>query len=206
MKTKKKLFLAIGAFSILVLVAVVAVIAVLAAQSVTVTSSNVTVSYTSLEVKANITASYQIKNGTKTAWKTDDNKDTISFDGTEAEDASKSLDELTIPTGQMTSTNNYIDFIFKFENKGSTTCKVVLTTCPGIGADDTMDNMEAKIHTSITDSYTMPDDASAPSGSADYLTLESNKTGYVIIRYSIIDVASNASLSGLFDWVLEKAQ
>lgn len=204
MSSKKKIALSVGAFVLVVTLAVVAVVAVLAAQSVTVKSGTISISYTAVEVKTDIKASYRIKNGNPVEW------GTISFSGAEqtATEKSKSLENLTIPTGQLTSVNNYIDFIFEFENKGAAGFTIASLICPGIGTGDTLENLKAEFFSAYSLDYEVSGDAEGdtPVGTMTFSVGAKGSTTSTmkfIFRYSIIDVGLNANLSGSFDWQLD---
>ena len=184
MNSKKKIVVAISAFALIIMATIVSVVAVLAAQKVTITSS-VSVSYTSVEVDGAFTAHYQVKNGTKTS---------IGSATFQAEDSGTEADPLLRDAGTangitLTSANNHVDFIFTFTNTGSAayTATVTLpTTSSG-----------------LTVSYpTKP--STMVSGSNTSFTVAGKTTTPVTytVRYTISDVAINASLSGNFVWNL----
>ena len=186
MDSKKKMIIAISAFAMVILAAVVGVVAVLAAQQVTVKSS-ISVSYTASEVAGTVTAKYQVKGGTATNIGT---TGTITFDGTETGEPEESLTETTLSISGLSSTNNYVDFIFTFTNTGSSKYTATLTpptTC-----------------TNFNITYTVPNASGVTKKSDTSFEVAGGTTTAVTytIRYTIKDVSKDASLSGDFSWSL----
>ena len=186
MNAKRKMIIAISAFAMVVLATVVAVIAVLAAQNVTIQSS-INVTYTSSEVAAKVTAKYQVANGTASNIGTGG----YEFEGTESgANATQNLTTSALTINTLTSTNNYVDFIFTFTNEGSAEYTATLTL------PATATNFEI--------SYTVPDKDGATKVSNTSFKIAGNTTTAVTykVRYTIKDVSKNASISGTFSWNL----
>ena len=186
MSSKKKMIVAISAFAMVILAAVVAVVAVLAAQQVTVQSS-ISVSYTSQEVAGTVTAKYQVAGGTLT----DLGDGSATFYGTETGTPTKNLTESgAVAISGLTSTNDYVEFVFTFTNTGSADYTASLTL------------PASAVNFDI--SYTVPNTGGATRVSDTSFKVAKNTTTAVTykVRYTIHEVKDDATLSGTFSWDL----
>ena len=184
MSSKKKLIIAVCAFSLIILASVVSIVAVLAAQKVTI-NSTINVTYTSQEVAGKVTAQYQIANGKAT----NIGDGSITYSGSETGTPTTTLGGTSgVTITGLTSTNKYIDFIFTFTNTGSAqyTATVVLPT--------TVSNFTVS-HETLPTTKTSNTSFTVAGGTTTAVTYK--------VRYTIDDVSKNASISGTFAWTLE---
>lgn len=187
MSSKKKIIVSISSFAILIMAVVIAVVAVLAAQSITVKSS-VNVTYTAKEVAAKVTSKYKIGD---TGTLTNIGSGSISFDGTEDLTNNTQTTGTITSSTDLTSTNNYIEFVFTFTNEGDAEYTATLTL------PATVDNFEA--------TYTVPNTAGATKVTDTSFRLKGKTTTAVEykVKFKIKDVSKNAELKGDFQWVME---
>jgi len=184
MSAKKKMIIAISAFAMVVLAAVVAVVAVLAAQNVTVKSS-ITISYTTVEIQGQMTASY--KEGASGSV---ESIGTINPDGTDP-DGEMNMGSKTI---SLTKENNYVEFIFTFTNTNHSAPYTAELTGNPTNANFTIlysaeANGEATANSAVA--ITVPADQETP------LTYK--------VRYTLNKFDADVTLTGNFVWTLQTA-
>lgn len=183
MKSKSKLFIAIAAFVIAIVAAVGITYGVMAAQNATVNTS-VNVGYTSHEVAATLSATYQVDGSTATDFKTSDGSTKIVFDGTEAEDGSANVKTFVAPDPEnttLTSAHKTITFVFTIKNDGDGTITGTITL--------------PATQTNVTVTKT---------GNSNTIEVEGGATATYTVTVTVTNVAKNAAFSGDFSWSLTK--
>ena len=189
-KSKKKLGLIIASLCFVVVVLGVSIGVVLAATTQSL-KTNVSVTYESKEVAGTVSATYQVLNETETAMKTADGDTEIVFTGAETTtDQGGSLSPENGQTINLTSTNKSVVFKYSFTNTGD--ADYVAT----VEENNTIKNLKKEISKDGTN-YTEVEDVSL----VVFNNTSTPEEYYV--RYTIDNVAKNASADINFNWKLE---
>ena len=189
MKARTKLIATIAAFVLSIGAAIGVTYGVMAAQNATVTTP-INVGYTSQEVAADLSATYQVGSGSAVAFETSTGATTISFDGTEDDDGTANVKSFVQPTAQattLTKTNNTITFVFTIVNHTDAAVTATLTlpstqtnvTVTKTGNSNTLNIAADTSGTGVTATYT--------------------------VTVTITNVAKDAAFSGDFSWTLARA-
>jgi len=206
--SKKKLIVAATLVGVVLLAAVISVVAVLAAATQTVNSS-ITVTYSVTDVSAKVSAKYkQGTSGTATDFTAGAGVTVIEFDADDANTSPKSFDAVTVPA--LTSTEPFVTFEYKFENKATKAFNIYLTGIP-TGTD----NMSVKVLAQATaaadmgtlDFTSAEDAASSSETSLATVTGSIGAVQYIYIRVSVINLNESATLGeGGFQWLLDASR
>ena len=192
MDSKKKMFIAIGIFAIVLLAAVIAVVAVLAAQQVSI-KSQVDISYVAdSHVIGSVSAKYETENGTK--------KDlgSITFEGGESNGTTNALSDI----GDLkleSNSNDYVDFTFTFVN-GSSIAKytAVLAFIDGDNGKGNIDNMLVQGRASSVNEFSniVIDDYNH----LTQIEVPVSSTVIYVVRVSIDSPSKDATFEGTLLW------
>lgn len=195
MRSKAKLFVTIAAVFLAMVASAVAVVAVLAAQTVTIQSSNVTISYKVSDVIADVTAYYKV--GSSNAITSTDGKKlgpTIEFN------YANTTGSIALGGAyELNRTNHSIVFLYVFDNKANdftATCTVTKTKLQNFEVYVTVGDSGTEKKVTLNDSTTL-DVLTVTAGTASDPTTETYK-----IRLKIADPNANADLSLDFAWEL----
>jgi len=190
--TKKKVIISLSSLVAVILIAACAFVAVFAARNATVTSA-FNVSYTTWQVQATVTATYQINTAdSATTIKASNGTDTsLVFSGTEATnsaDATKAFETVSINFGD---DDEYVDFVYTVTN-GNGDKAVPLNVALASDPDQDDDNL----------TYTIKVDSGEFAAYSTYTdgvlksNLAKNTSTTITIRVKIADKDSDVAVTG----------
>ena len=183
MRARMKFIATIAAFVIAIGAAVGITYGVMAAQNATVTTP-INVGYTSHEVAAHMSATYQVGSGSAVDFKTANNETTISFDGTEDDDGTHNVKAFAAPADiSLTKANNTVTFVFSITNDLTSSAITATITMPAT-------------QTNVTITKT---------GNSNSLNIAAGETGTYTVTVTITNVVNDAEFSGDFSWNLARA-
>jgi len=207
--SKKKLVVALSVIAVVVVAAIVSVVAVLAAPA-QVVNSQVSVSYTVTDVSATVGARYAVANSaivdageiTFTADNDGTVEGSLNFIDTDS--------ETPIPENiNLTSTNNYVVFEFKFTNNATlafdATLSAIPTTVTNMVLSYAVKTEAVADFDTITD-YTVFYDQVNETKVNNVASVTDEVAGsgvsYIYIKAAIDDLNTGANLDGAFSWNL----
>ena len=185
-KSKKKLWITLGSLAIVLIVGLGITVGVLAAASLNV-SNSVNVSYTSVQVAARVSATYQVHGSDPVAFETESGATTITFNGSEtgagATGSFEEVDDITL-----SFEHQYVVFSYTFINDTSAS---ITATC-------TLPTTQ----TNVTITEKNGSDVAIVN---HQLTIAAGQTGVYKITVAIDNLALNSTFAGSFGWVLARA-
>ena len=191
-KYKKKFWIILSSVAIALVIGLSVTVGVLAATSISATNT-IGVTYTSTQVAATISGTYQVENsadptsfvrtGTGTDPDTNPAEYTLVFDG-----GSKSSDSfITVNDIVLTSSNKYVVFSYTITNNTDSSIDVVLTL--------------PSTQTNVTITET---DGSASAIANHTLVVAQDSVGVYNIRVDVTNLAKGAAFSGTFTFALTR--
>ena len=191
-KYKKKFWIILSSVAIALVIGLSVTVGVLAATSISATNT-IGVTYTSTQVAATISGTYQVKNSesatsfVKTGTGTGEENPAVYnlvFDGSEAT-ASGSF--ITVNDIVLTATNNYVTFSYTIVNSTDSSIDVALTL--------------PSTQTNVTITET---DGSSNAISSHTLVIAQSATGVYNIKVEVTNLAQSAAFSGTFTFALTR--
>lgn len=192
MRARMKFIATIAAFVIAIGAAVGITYGVMAAHNATVTTP-INIGYTSQEVAARLSATYQVQGGAVTNFLTgvsDDNttadideSTTLRFTGEETGTNNDNVKAFVAPNPQptLTSTNKTITFVFTITN-----------------------DTGAEITATVTMPATQTNVTITKTGDSNSIDVAANATATYTVTVTITNVAKDASFTGDFSWNLAR--
>lgn len=187
-KPKKKLWIALASLALVVIIGLGITVGVLAASSVSV-SNSVTVSYTSVQVAAEVSGTYQVHGAeSATSFQKTGGGTTITFDGSETGAAATGT-FVAVNDIELTSEHASVVFVYTFHN---TSGYAITATCtlPATQTNVTITETDGELNTAVSNHQ---------------ITIAAGATKTYKITVAVTSLAHDASFTGSFGWVLAKA-
>lgn len=188
MTTKKKLAISISTLCVAILAVVGISVGVWAARNASI-NNPINVGYTSHEVAATVTATYQRETDeAPTAFQTEEGETSITFTGEETEgDATAAFAAVDASNLELSSTNRYIVFTYTFQNNGDADFIATMT----LPETQTNVALSYELNSSSTESLSF--------------TVSGNGSATFEVTVAIDDIAKDASFSGNISWTLQNS-